>query len=118
MESLTREVVERFLTALAAADTPAALDCCTEDVVFVPLDASTLRGRAAFGEELDRLFSGVFAPGTYVRHNEPLIVEGELAILVWRAECLGTVYTHGVTHFVLRGPRIGLVTVVEQGEPV
>ena len=48
MESLTREVVERFLTALAAADTPAALDCCTEDVVFVPLDASTLRGRAAF----------------------------------------------------------------------
>lgn len=118
MGSLTREVVERFLTALAAADTSAVLDCCTEDVVFLSLDAATVRGRAAFGEQLDRLFSGVFAPGTYVRHNEPLIVEGELAILVWRAECLGTEYTRGVTHFMLRGDRIGLVTVVEDGRPV
>lgn len=117
MQTGARAVVERYLDAMGSGDMAAVLRCFTEDVVLVMPDA-VMRGIAAFAEECERMLAGLFAPGSYTRHNDTLVVEGDLAVLVWRADCLGTQVTHAVTHFLMRGDRIALVTSVAQSRPV
>ena len=112
-----RALVERYLEAMAAGDMPALLGCFTDDVILVTPDR-TFRGRDEFAAECERMLGGVFAPGTYTRWVDALVVEGDLAVLVWRADCLGTQVTHAVTHFLMRDGRVALVTSVVRSRPV
>lgn len=117
MGGTTQAAVDRYLAAMAGGDLDAVLDCFTDDVVLVTPER-TFRGRDAFAVEWGRMLRGVFAPGSYTRTNESLVVEGDFAVLVWRADCLGTEITHGVSHFRVRDGRIDLMTGVVKVRPV
>lgn len=112
-----RAVVERYLDAMARGDLGALAACVSDDVLLLRPDA-TIRGGAAVIDECRELLGGAFAPGTYTRHNDVLGATDDLALLVWRAECLGTEITHGVTTFLVRADRIVRVTSVAEFRPV
>lgn len=113
----THEVVERYFRALEKGDLRAMLECFSEDAVLIQVDC-VVHGRRAIAKELVRNLRGVFAPGTYKRVRDSFRVHGELAHLVWHAECLGTHIPHGVTTFVVRDGLITGVTYAVEAQPV
>lgn len=117
MATGTRALVEGYLDAMGTGDIDALLACFSDDVVLVTPDR-TFRGRTEFARECERMLAGVFTPGTYTRHVDALVIEGDLGVLAWRADCLGTEVTHGVTHFFVRDGRVALVTSMVQSRPV
>lgn len=112
----TQEVLDRHLAAFGAGDLEAVMADYTGDSVMV-----TANGVAAGLDEIragfTRLFSGLFAPGTYEFILDATVVSGEIALITWHATCAAAEIPFGSDTFVIRDGVITAQTVALTLQP-
>jgi ketosteroid isomerase-like protein len=98
-------VIEAFYAAWNAHDLAAALDLCTEDVVFETTDPAPdgrrIEGRPAVGEDWQPIFAQVDARFTV----EEIFAAGDRVVQRWRYDWGGG-HVRGVDVIALRDGRI------------
>ena len=112
----TRAVLDHHLASLAAGDTDALLEDYTDESVLVTGEG-VVRGRDALRAVFDQFVSGLFAPGTYEFTMDQLQVEGDVALIVWKASCKGADIRLGTDTFVVRDGKIAVQTFAALIEP-
>ena len=112
----TQAVLDHHLAAFGAGDTHEILADYTEQSVLITADG-TIRGLDALREAFDGFFGGLFAPGTYDFTMEALTVEGEVAYIVWHADCASADVALGTDTFIVRDGKIAVQTFAARIEP-
>ncbi len=105
----TQAVLDHHLEAFGAGDADAILEDYTDASVLITADGVT-RGRDALRAAFDGFFSGLFAPGTYEFVMDASHVEGEVAHIVWHADCASAEVALGTDTFVVRDGKIAVQT--------
>jgi len=82
----TRAVLDHHLAAFGSGDTDQILEDYTDESVLIT-PGGVIRGRAALGGAFSGFFSELFAPGTYEFAVDAVHVEGDVAYIVWHADC-------------------------------
>ena len=82
----TQAVLDHHLAAFAAGDADEILSDYTDQSVLITADGTT-RGRDALRTAFSGFLSGLFAPGTYDFVMDASHVGGEVAHIVWHANC-------------------------------
>ena len=98
-------LIDAFNAAWNGHDLTAALDLCSDDIVFETTfpapDGRRVSGRAAVGAEWDAVFAETQARFTF----EEIFVAGDRVVQRWRYDW-GTGHVRGVDVMRLRGGRI------------
>ena len=105
----TQAILDHHLTAFAAGDADEIVEDYTDESVLITPDGVT-RGRDALRAAFDGFFSGLFAPGTYDFTMDASHVEGEVAHIVWHADCAAAEVVLGTDTFVVRDGKITVQT--------
>ena len=101
MEHDPRTVVDAFNAAWNAHDLPAALGCCTGDIVFESTDPAPDGRRFAGRDAVAGAWSPVFAQPASHFTVEEVIVAGDRVVQRWRFDW-GTGHVRGVDVLTLR----------------
>lgn len=112
----TAGVLEHHLHALGSGDLDAVLDDYTEESLLMTPDGA-LKGRAAIRAAFEGFLAGPFKPGTYQFFADARTIEGEVAQIVWHANCADLDIVHGVDTFVVRDGKIAVQTYAGKIEP-
>jgi len=112
----TQAVLDHHLAAFAAGDVDGILDDYTDASVLITPDGTT-RGRDALRTAFNGFFSGLFAPGTYDFVMDASHVEGEVAYIVWHANCASAEVALGTDTFVVRDGKIAVQTFAAKINP-
>jgi ketosteroid isomerase-like protein len=105
----TREVVEKHLEALRAAELDAVLANFAEDAVLITGE-SVYRGHDGLEELFRPVLEAMFAPPESWLTLDSLTVDGEHALITWRMGFPGGEVTFGTDTFVVRGGKIVVQT--------
>ena len=105
----TQAVLDHHLAAFAAGDTDEILSDYTDESVLITPEG-TIRGRDALRSAFSGFCSGLFAPGTYELGMDASHVEGEVAYIVWHADCASAEVSLGTDTFVVREGKIAVQT--------
>ncbi len=112
----TQSVLDHHLAAFAAGDVDEILGDYNEESVLITADG-TIRGREALRAAFTGFFAGLFAPGTYDFAMDASHVEGEVAHIVWHADCASAEVTLGADTFVVRDGKIVAQTFAAKIDP-
>ena len=112
----TQAVLDHHLAAFAAGDADEMLSDYTDQSVLITPDGTT-RGRDALRTAFSGFFSGLFAPGTYDFVIDASHVEGEVAYIVWHANCASAEVALGTDTFVVRDGKIAVQTIAAKINP-
>ena len=105
----TQAVLNHHLAAFGAGDVDEILSDYTDESVLITPDGP-IRGRDALRSASGGLFSGLFAPGTYEFVMDASHVEGEVAHIIWHADCPSADVSLGTDTFVVRDGKIAVQT--------
>jgi ketosteroid isomerase-like protein len=105
----TQAVLDHHLAAFGAGDTDEILADYTDQSVLITADG-TIRGLDALREAFDGFLGGLFAPGTYDLVMDAVTVEGEVAYVVWHADCASADVSLGTDTFLMREGKIAVHT--------
>ena len=105
----TQAILDHHLAAFAAGDADEILKDYTDESVLITPDGVT-RGRGSLRTAFDGFFAGLFAPGTYDFVMDASHVEGEVAHIVWHADCASAEVVLGTDTFVVRDGKITVQT--------
>lgn len=108
--SSTKDVADHHLEAFLAGDLAETLKDYAEGSVFISPNGIA-RGRDEIHAVFNRLFSGLFAPGTYTFTVDMEHCEGEVAYTLWHAECADADIVLGTDTLVIREGAIMTQTV-------
>ncbi len=112
----TKQVVDHHLTAFLAGDLEETIKDYTDTSVFISPNGIA-RGRDEIRTVYTRLFGGMFAPGTYEFTKDMEHVEGEVAYVLWHADCATARVVLATDTFVIRDGAIVTQTVALKVEP-
>lgn len=112
----TREVLDHHLEAFIAGDVEEVLKDFTDDSVLLTVDGP-LKGRDALRPALTDFLSGLFKPGTYTLEIDRKEVAGDVAYIVWHADCAAATIPLGTDTFVVRDGKIAAQTFSAKIEP-
>jgi uncharacterized protein (TIGR02246 family) len=112
----TRAVLDHHLGAFGAGDTDEVLKDFTEDSVVIGPDA-VHKGREAIRAVFSGFFSGLFKPGTYEIALDAQQVEGDVAYIVWHADCASATIPLATDTFVVRDGKIATQTFAAKIDP-
>jgi ketosteroid isomerase-like protein len=104
----TREVLDHHLGAFTAGDIDGLLQDYTDESVIMTADGIVRADglRAAF----EHLLTGLFSPATYRIDVDAMHVEGDVAFIVWHAECAGADVVMATDTFVVHDGKIAVQT--------
>ena len=112
----TKAVVEHHIEALGAGDVDAVMEDYTEDSVLL-----TTQGAASGLETLRAGFQGaidgLFKPGAHTFTLDEFVVEGDMALIVWRLEGETVDVSYGTDTFIVRDGKIAQQTAAIQIQP-
>jgi ketosteroid isomerase-like protein len=112
----TKDVLDHHLEAFAAGDVDEVLKDFTDDSVLLTADGP-LRGLDALRPALSDFLSGLFKPGTYTFEMDRMEVDGDVAFVVWHADCAAARIPLGTDTFVVRDGKIAVQTFAAKIEP-
>ena len=112
----TKQVVDHHLRAFPAGDLDETMKDYTDASVFISPNG-VAHGRDEIQEVFTRLFGSLFAPGSYTLTLDFEHTEGEIAYLLWHADCGGAAISIGTDTFVIRDGAIATQTVALKMEP-
>src|SRR4051794_33395685 len=112
----TRDVVQHHMDALGAGDLDAIMEDYTEESLLLTPQGpakglDTLR--AGFQGAID----GLFKPGAHTFHLDDFVVEGEVAVIVWRVDGEAVDVPYGTDTFIVRDDKIVVQTAAIQVQP-
>jgi ketosteroid isomerase-like protein len=112
----TRSVVEHHIEALGKGDLDAVMEDYTEQSVLVTTQGAVsgldnLRG--GFQGAID----GLFKPGAHQFNLDELVVEGEVAVIVWTLTSEAVDVPFGTDTFIVRDDKIVVQTAAIQIQP-
>ncbi len=111
-----KEVIDRHMQAFFAGDVAATVADYADDAVMVsPRGAA--RGHDEIRATFERIFGGMFAPGTYEWTTDVEHIEGDVAYLVWHAACDGADVLLGTDTLIVRDGKIRTQTVAMHVQP-
>ena len=109
-------MLDHHLAAFGAGDVDRALEDYADDAVVLSADGA-VKGRQALRAMFTGLFAGLFKPGTYEFGMDSIRVEGDVAQIVWHAECAAASIPLGTDTFVVRGGKIVAHTYAAKIDP-
>ena len=112
----TKHVLDHHLTAFLAGDLDETMADYTDASLFISPNG-VARGRDEIQAVFTRLFGGLFAPGTYEFTMDMEHVEGEVAYVLWHADCATAKVVLATDTFVIRDGAIVTQTVAVKVEP-
>ena len=112
----TAQVLSHHLNALGDGKLDEVLDDYNEDSVVVTPNG-TIKGLPGIRALFQGFLSGLFEPGTYDLTMDTRLVEGEVALIVWRAKCASADIVLGTDTFIVRGGKIVAQTYAAKVEP-
>jgi ketosteroid isomerase-like protein len=112
----TQAVLDHHLAAFGAGDTDEILKDYSDESVLITADGP-IRGLDALRAAFEGFFSGLFAPGTYDFVMDAFHVEGEVAHIVWHADCASADVVLGTDTFVVRDGKIAVQTFAARIDP-
>ncbi len=112
----TQAVLDHHLAAFGAGDTDEILRDYTDESVLISPDGP-LRVRAALRAAFSGFFSGLFAPGTFDFVMDASHIEGDVAYILWHADCASAVVALGTDTFVVRDGKIAVQTFAVKIDP-
>jgi ketosteroid isomerase-like protein len=112
----TRDVVQHHIDALGAGDLDAVMEDYTDESLLLTTQGpakglDTLR--AGFQGAID----GLFKPGAHTFTLDEFVVEGEVAVIVWRLESEAVDVPYGTDTFIVRDGKIAVQTAAIQIQP-
>lgn len=112
----TQDVLDHHLTAFGAGDAAeVAADYTDASILITP--NGVLTGAASIRASFEKIFAGVFAPGTYEFTMDLTHVSGEAAYIVWHARCAAVDIVYGTDTFIVRDGTIAVHTYALKVEP-
>jgi len=112
----TTDVLHHHLAAFGAGDVDEILKDYTDDSLLMTADG-TIKGLGPLREAFTGFFGGLFAPGTYDFVMDASHVEGEVAYIVWHANCASAEVALGTDTFVVRDGKIAVQTFAAKINP-
>ena len=112
----TKDVLDHHLEAFMAGDVEEVLKDITDESVLLTADGP-LKGRDALRPALTDFLSGLFKPGTYTLEMDRMEIAGDVAYIVWRADCAAATILLGTDTFVVRDGKIAVQTFAAKIEP-
>ncbi len=112
----TKQVADHHLEAFLTGDLDETMKDYTDDSVFISPNGIA-RGRDEIRAVFTRLLGGLFAPGTYELTVDMEHVEGDVAYLLWHADCASAAIVMATDTFVIRDGVIATQTVAVRLEP-
>ena len=112
----TAQVLSHHLKALGDGNLDEVLSDYGEDSIVVTPDG-TVKGLHGIRALFKGFLSGLFEPGTYDLTMDTRQVEGEVALIIWRAKCASADIVFGTDTFVVRGGKIVAQTYGAKVEP-
>ncbi len=112
----TKEVLDHHLEAFMAGDVEEVLKDFTDESVLLTVKGP-LRGVDALRPALTDFLTGLFAPGTYTLEIDRVEIAGDVAYMVWHADCAAARIPLGTDTFVVRDGKIAVQTFSAKIEP-
>ena len=116
VEMDTRAVLDHHMAAFNAGDADDAVGDFTDESVLITPEG-TLKGREAIHAAFGDYFSGLFKPGTYEFTLDTVQVEGDVAYILWHANCASADIPLGTDTFVMRDGKIAAQTFAAKIDP-
>jgi uncharacterized protein (TIGR02246 family) len=101
----TRAILDHQYEAFSAGRADDVITDFADDAVLIRADA-VFEGRDAIHAAYSEMFAGRFKPGTYEFTLDSEQVVGDIAYIVWRANCAAEEVTLGTDTFVVRNNKI------------
>jgi ketosteroid isomerase-like protein len=112
----TKQIVDHHLQAFLAGDLDETMKDYTDASAFISPNGIA-HGPDEIQAVFTRLFSGLFAPGSYTFTLDFEHVEGDVAFILWHADCASGAIPIGTDTFVIRDGAILAQTVALKMEP-
>jgi ketosteroid isomerase-like protein len=112
----TKAVVDHHSAAFAAGNLDEILKDYTDESALLTPDATYL-GRQAIRAFFSDGFSGLFKPGTYDFTLDIMKIEGDVAYIVWHANCAAATIPLGTDTWVVRDGKIAAQTYTAKIDP-
>jgi ketosteroid isomerase-like protein len=97
----TKDVADHHLESLLAGDLEETMKDYDDTSVFISPNG-VARGREEITAVFTRLLSTIFAPGTYTLTVDFDHVEGDVAMIMWHADCQGVTIPLGTDTMIIR----------------
>lgn len=112
----TREVLDHHLQSLGAGRLDEIVSDYAADALLMVPEAA-IKGREAIRSAFEGFLAGLFKPGTYKFTMDTLRVEGDVAYIIWHAECAGSDIVFGTDSFIVKNGEIRVQTFAAKIEP-
>jgi ketosteroid isomerase-like protein len=112
----TKQIVDHHLQAFLAGDLDETMKDYTDASAFISPNGIA-HGRDEIQAVFTRLYGGLFAPGSYAFTLDFEHTEGDVAFILWHADCAGAAIPIGTDTLVIRDGAIATQTVALKVEP-
>jgi ketosteroid isomerase-like protein len=112
----TKAVADHHLAAFLAGDLEETMRDYTEDSVMIS-PRGVVRGLDEIRAVFTRIYGDMFAPGTYDWTTDMEYVDGDVAYLLWHAQCANADVLMGTDTFVIRDGVIATQTIAMHVQP-
>jgi ketosteroid isomerase-like protein len=105
----TRQILEHHLSALAAGHLDEILSDYTDESTLVRPEG-IITGRQAIRQVFESGLASLFKPGTYQFTMDTTQVAGDVAYIVWHANCAAADIVFATDTFLIRNGKIAVQT--------
>lgn len=112
----TRQVFDHHIGALLSGDLEGIVADYTDESVIIGPEG-VIRGRNAIREMFAGYLATLFKPGTYQLEADKVHVDGDIAFVMWHANCVGADVAFAADTFVIKDGKIAVQTFAPKVEP-